>query len=142
MAHQPLEEPAEEPYVLKGEVVNSAPLPRSTDDFVHRVTSARQSTTENQRARTRRYLLSMALRTACFIGAVVAWSNGAPAWLTWGFVAGAAVLPYIAVVMANAGARPDNFVVAPVKPLDLRALPGEGEGLPGPRTVVDEPGSR
>ncbi len=38
----------------------------------------------------------MAIRTACFIGAVV--TEG---WVRWILVIGAFILPYIAVVMAN-----------------------------------------
>lgn len=53
---------------------------------------------EDQRQRTRRYLISMAIRTVCFIGAIIA-----DGWLRWTLVAGAVFLPYVAVVMANAG---------------------------------------
>jgi len=49
-------------------------------------------------ARTRRYLVSMGVRTACFILAVV--TGG---WVRWGFVLLALVLPYLAVVFANGG---------------------------------------
>ncbi len=38
----------------------------------------------------------MAIRTACFIGAVVV-----DGWLRWVLVVGAFLLPYVAVVMAN-----------------------------------------
>lgn len=48
--------------------------------------------------RTRKYLLSMGIRTICFVGAIVA--HG---WLRWVLVAGAVGLPYLAVVIANAG---------------------------------------
>ncbi len=44
----------------------------------------------------------MAIRTACFVGAVVV----GPGWLRWVLVVGAFILPYVAVVMANsAGPR-------------------------------------
>ncbi len=62
------------------------------------ITGAQVSLTEDQRQRTRRYLVSMAIRTVCFIGAILA-----SGWLRWTLVAGAVVLPYIAVIMANAG---------------------------------------
>lgn len=66
------------------------------------VTSVPESLAEEQTGRIRRYLITMAIRTACFIGAVVAATQGAP-WWAWGSLAVAAiVLPYIAVVMANA----------------------------------------
>lgn len=39
----------------------------------------------------------MAVRTLCFVGAVVVGDN----WVRWVLVAGAFLLPYVAVVMAN-----------------------------------------
>jgi len=50
--------------------------------------------------RMKRYLISMSVRTVCFILAVVL--HG---WLRWTMAAAAIVLPYVAVVMANAGPR-------------------------------------
>ena len=47
----------------------------------------------------------MAIRTACFIGAVIA-----PSPYRWFLVVGAVTLPYIAVVVANAG-REQSFDV-------------------------------
>lgn len=41
----------------------------------------------------------MAIRTACFVGAVIV-----EGWLRWVLVVGAFILPYIAVVMANVAA--------------------------------------
>ncbi len=81
---------------------------KSTDDAV-RITTAAASANDDLRARQRRYLLSMSLRTICFVGAIVAALNGID-WL-WPFLIGAAiVLPYLAVVMANAAAsRKDGF---------------------------------
>lgn len=69
---------------------------------VQSVTSVPQSLAEEQASRIRRYLFTMGVRTACFIGAAVTGMRGASAWV-WGSMAIAAiVLPYIAVVMANA----------------------------------------
>ena len=50
----------------------------------------------------RRYLLSMGIRTACFVLAVIA--LGVLHWTVvgWILVIGAVILPYIAVVIANA----------------------------------------
>ncbi len=67
-------------------------------DVAYRITSARRGLGEEQAERTRRYLISMAIRTGCFIGAVVA-----SGWLRWVLVACAIMLPYLAVVFANAG---------------------------------------
>ena len=71
-------------------------MARSHDSFS--ITGAKVPLSEDQRQRTRRYLMSMAIRTVCFIGAIVA-----SGWLRWTLVAGAVILPYIAVIMANAG---------------------------------------
>lgn len=55
-------------------------------------------------ARMRKYLISMSIRTLCFVLAVVFTGP-----LRWIFVVFAVVLPYIAVVVANAtGTRPTN----------------------------------
>jgi Flp pilus assembly protein TadB len=64
------------------------------------ITTAHASRSAEIRHRQNRYLLSMGIRTACFVGAVVA--SGA---LRWVLVAAAFVLPYVAVVMANASER-------------------------------------
>jgi hypothetical protein len=61
-----------------------------------RITTAPVSRKDELAHRQRRYVISMTIRTFCFIGAVVA--HG---WIRWVLVVGAFVLPYIAVVMAN-----------------------------------------
>lgn len=67
---------------------------------VHRITTAAPGLTADQISRRRRYLISMTIRTLCFIGAVLT----PPPW-RWILVVGAVILPYIAVVMANAQRR-------------------------------------
>jgi len=64
---------------------------------VQSVTSAPEARTEDQARRLKRYLITMAIRTACFILLVVV-----DAWYRWIFAAGAVFLPFIAVVAANA----------------------------------------
>ncbi len=61
------------------------------------ITSARQARSADIHRRQVRYLLSMGIRTICFIMAVIA-----SGWLRWGLVAAAVILPYVAVVIANA----------------------------------------
>ena len=59
--------------------------------------------------RQQRYLLSMSLRSLCFVGAIIA-SLAGIGWLWPILIVGALVLPYVAVVMANAAApRQDGF---------------------------------
>lgn len=83
-----------------------------------RITSARTPRSQDIASRQRRYLFSMAVRTVCFLLAVV--TDG---WLRWAFIIAAFVLPYLAVVMANAGARPDPGGPAPFVKNRRRSLP-------------------
>ncbi len=89
---------------------------------VYRITTAHQGLTTDQQARTRRYLLSMAIRTVCFVGAVLA-----DGWLRWALVFGAVVLPYLAVVFANGGREPNKdtelHTAIYVQPQEQPALP-------------------
>lgn len=74
-----------------------------------RITSAASSRAKDIAIRQRRYLLSMSLRTICFVGAIIASLSGVH-WLWPILIGGALVLPYFAVVMANATTtRPDGF---------------------------------
>lgn len=91
---------------------------------VHRITTAQTGLTDDQRSRTKRYLVSMGIRTLCFLGAVFA-----PSPWRWILLAGAVFLPYIAVVMANAGRERSNDSLTVVVRPDH---PGLGPG-PDPR---------
>ena len=71
---------------------------RRTEEFVPRITTAAESPTKDIDHRQRRYLISMTIRTLCFIGAVLAIPIP---WLSLILILAALVLPYIAVVMAN-----------------------------------------
>ena len=62
-----------------------------------RITTAPQSRHDDLNRRRKRYVISMTIRTICFVLAV-AWPIF---WMKWIFVAGALILPYVAVVMAN-----------------------------------------
>ena len=75
---------------------------------VVRITTASSSRNEDIAARQKRYLFSMGLRTVCFVAAIVV----GPGWLRWVLVAGALILPYVAVVMANASfTKSDGFAL-------------------------------
>lgn len=69
-----------------------------------RITTAAANRADDIAARQKRYLLSMSLRTICFVGAIIASLAGVD-WLWPILIAGALILPYIAVVMANAAAN-------------------------------------
>jgi hypothetical protein len=83
-------------------------LRRHRDEAV-RITTAASSRDADIATRQRRYLLSMSLRSLCFVGAIVA-ALAHVGWLWPILIAAALVLPYIAVVMANATTtRSDGF---------------------------------
>jgi hypothetical protein len=75
-----------------------------------RITTAPPSHHDDIARRRRRYLISMSVRTACFVGAI--FIGG---WLRWVLLMGAFILPYVAVVMANAANPriPGTDLVAP-----------------------------
>src|SRR5207247_648553 len=69
---------------------------------VYRITAAQRGLSEELRNRSRRYLWTMGIRTACLLGAVLAHGP-----LRWVLVVGAVLLPWVAVVTANAGRERD-----------------------------------
>jgi len=68
------------------------------------VTTAGKSPRQEQRERERRYLVTMAARVVCFILAIVLFGVGLR-WIAAFAVAGSLILPWVAVVAANAGPR-------------------------------------
>jgi hypothetical protein len=80
------------------------------DDAV-RITTAAASREEDIAGRQRRYILSMGIRTVCFVGAILASVAGLN-WLWPILIVAALILPYVAVVMANAAnTRRDGFAL-------------------------------
>lgn len=77
-------------------------MPRQQQDQpeVHSISTARTSLDDDLGPRMRRYLISMSVRTLCFVLAVV--FTGPARWV---FASAAILLPYVAVVAANAGPR-------------------------------------
>lgn len=91
------------------------------------ITSASESHEADLNARTRKYLILMAIRMVCFVGAVFA--HG---WFRWTLVAGAVVLPWIAVLIANAVKR--RYQQTDAKP----SVPTAGSlGSPSERSQPD-----
>ncbi|MFI1012086.1 DUF3099 domain-containing protein [Streptomyces sp. NPDC020965] len=86
---------------------------------VVRITGARQGLTDDVRGRQRRYVISMSVRTVSVVLAAVLWNverHVAIVALALGIL-----LPYIAVVIANAGREnvptlPSAYVPTPVRP--------------------------
>lgn len=96
-----------EPGLSRG---HGGPSRSPEEPVVYSITGAQESLSEEQADRTKRYLFSMAVRTACVLLAIVI-----PGWPRWALIAGAVVLPYFAVVIANAGRR--RRVPAPLAPV-------------------------
>ncbi|MFB7599713.1 DUF3099 domain-containing protein [Streptomyces sp. NPDC056160] len=87
---------------------------------VFRITGARTGLQEDVRGRQRRYVISMSIRTLAVLLAVALWNVERYVAIA-ALVLGAA-LPYIAVVIANAGREnapglPSTFVTMPTKPM-------------------------
>ena len=70
----------------------------ATEPEVYAITNVQSGTSNDQKARQRSYLFGMGLRTLCFVSAII--THGT---LRWILVAGAILLPYFSVVIANAG---------------------------------------
>jgi hypothetical protein len=114
---------------------------------VFRITGARQSLADDVRGRQRRYVISMSVRTVSVVLAAVLWNverHVAVVALVLGIL-----LPYISVVIANAGREnapslPSTFVPTPVRPA-VEAAPEpdastesepEAEAVPGDRPAA------
>lgn len=114
-------------------------LGRARNPEAVRITTARSQRSEEIDGRVRGYLISMSVRVVCF-GAAVAVGPGI---LRWILIAGAVLLPYVAVVMANASdLRRDDHELRPVitdPELDGPSArhPLEGGGVPGPDDMED-----
>ena len=105
---------------------------------VFRITGARKGLAEDVRGRQRRYVISMLVRTVSVILAVVLWNIERPLAIV-ALVLGL-VLPYVAVVVANAGREnapslPSSFVPTPYR----TELPGTTTPPPGASTPRNDP---
>lgn len=80
------------------------------------VTSLPQSPQAEADHRVRRYALTMTIRIVCFALMMFVQPYG---WYTWVFALAAAVLPYIAVVFANAGSdSTETIAESPVQEIE------------------------
>ncbi len=116
---------------------------KQSNGQVFRITGARQGLADDVRGRQRRYIISMSVRTLSVIAAALLWNVERHVAIV-ALVLGA-TLPYIAVVIANAGREnapglPSTFVSAPLPP--MIAPPGADERAePGPEGVAADPGA-
>ena len=105
------------------------------------ITDAQGAASAEMSGRMRRYAITMAFRTACFLGMIFA--HG---WVRWVLLAAAVLLPYVAVVLANqADHRTRAGTVEPGAPADapqigtgpVLSADARGEVIEG--TVDDDP---
>jgi hypothetical protein len=90
------------------------------------VTTAAKSPVQERRERERRYLLTMGLRVLCFIAAIVLFAVG-PRWAGFIAAAGSLVLPWVAVVAANAAPKRTAASPALYRPQPRSELPPRSE---------------
>lgn len=96
------------------------------------ITDARGAASAEMSGRMRRYAITMAFRTACFLGMIFA--HG---WVRWVLLAAAVLLPYVAVVLANqADHRTRVGTVEPGAPADALQISGGQIGT-GPLMSAD-----
>lgn len=100
---------------------------------VFRITGARQGLADDVRGRQRRYVISMLVRTLAVILSVALWNVERPVAIVT--LALGVLLPYVAVVIANAGrenapSMPSAYVSAPVLPM-IAPAPGPGAAEAG-----------
>lgn len=111
---------------------------------VFRITGARTGLQEDVRGRQRRYVISMSVRTVAVLLAVVLWNVERYVAIV-ALVLGV-VLPYVAVVIANAGREnapklPSTFVTMPTKPMiapPRSTEDGFAESVPEDEDVVSD----
>lgn len=111
---------------------------------VFRITGARAGLHDDVRARQRRYVISMSVRTVSVILAATLWNverHVAIVALVLGLV-----LPYIAVVIANAGREnapslPSTFVTAPMRTMIEPPRTNDGSAESDPEDIAGDAAS-
>lgn len=111
---------------------------------VFRITGARAGLTDDVRGRQRRYVISMSVRTVSFVLFFVLWNVSRP--LGWIALVLGLLLPYVAVVVANAGREnapglPSTFVHTPLPPM-LGPGREHGANVPAESGAEEQPGEQ
>lgn len=105
-------------------------MSRKTHDAPQSITSAPEPLGADQARRQRRYLVQMGIRVLCFLLAAILWQH-VPMWVGLTLIVGAVVLPYVAVLLANAGRERQSA------PAPYAALPPQIDTAPPARPVPD-----
>lgn len=100
------------------------------------ITDARSPASVEHDSRVKRYAWTMGFRTACFVAMVFVEGP-----LRWVLFAGAVVLPYVAVIVANQAnqrSQPSRLGVEPVDRPQLTTGPEEADVITGAVSDGDE----
>ncbi|MGW6005443.1 DUF3099 domain-containing protein [Oerskovia enterophila] len=90
----------------------------SSNNKVPSISDAPESLAQDQARRTKRYLIQMGIRLVCFLAAVIV--HG---WFSFVLIGAAIVLPYVAVLLVNAGRDQRTYDVSPMERLQVEAAP-------------------
>lgn len=104
---------------------------RRGHDEVPSITTAPESLEDDQARRMRRYLVQMGFRVVCFVGAYFV-----TGWLRWTLIVFAVVIPYVAVILVNAGRDRVTYESSALVPEAPKELPPLRDGA---HVVVVEP---
>ncbi|GAB2776007.1 DUF3099 domain-containing protein [Streptomyces chlorus] len=109
---------------------------------VFRITGARTGLQEDVRGRQRRYVISMIVRTISVVLAATLWNVERPVAIV-ALVLGM-VLPYVAVVIANAGREnapslPSAYLTPQMRPMITSSRTNDGPEESGTEDVAPEP---
>ncbi|WP_103502222.1 MULTISPECIES: DUF3099 domain-containing protein [Streptomyces] len=101
---------------------------RAEQTEVYRISGVRRSLTDDVNARQRRYAIAMLVRTAAVLLTVVLWDVSRP--LAFVTLALGTLLPYVAVIIANAGREnaaplPRTTLAGPQRPALTAPAPAD-----------------
>lgn len=113
-------------------------MSRRNPEPAQSITSAPEPLGADQARRARRYLIQMGIRVVCFVVAVLTWSH-VPLWVSLVLILGAVVLPYIAVLFANAGRERRDDAPPGYVPHLLDAAPTARPVAPAPPRAPGDP---
>ena len=100
---------------------------RRPEEQVYSITSAATGHSDELGSREKRYAISMGIRSASFVAAVVVWQY--QVWVAVVLVVLATFLPYFSVVLANSGVRrkgTGDDVMQPEPYAEISDAPAEG----------------
>lgn len=94
------------------------------------ITNAPEPLADDIGRRQVRYLVQMGIRVVCFLAAIFTWGH-VPLWVSLVFIAAAVVLPYTAVIGANAGRERQDDDASYLDPREIERGPGTSGQLGG-----------